>query len=277
MKPGIYPDMPFAEYLAIPALSNSTAKLGLSKSWRHAREAMLGDLAPEESTVFDIGTAAHAMLLERSADGLAVIDAEDWRTKAAKEARDAARSAGKTPILARHFAKVHVMVSEAHAFLAGTEYAGVLNNGQTEVTLVWEDIGGVLCKARLDCLSADGRVILDYKTTDNASPEAFGRSIANYGYDFQSRWYRRGLHALTAANAQFVLLAQETMNLHLCSMHALSNAYEDIVEAKVQRALREYAACLQADVWPAYAKNVHYQEPSAWALNQHMAEMEGEG
>src|SRR5262245_50563917 len=68
--PGIY-DIPLAEYLAdpcpAPSLSASIAHILLSQSPRHAWEAhprLNPHYEPEEAEAFDLGTAAHAYLLE---------------------------------------------------------------------------------------------------------------------------------------------------------------------------------------------------------------------
>jgi hypothetical protein len=51
------------------------------------------DFKPREEARFDLGRAAHQVLLEGNAN-VAVIEESDWRTKAAKDARDWARSRG---------------------------------------------------------------------------------------------------------------------------------------------------------------------------------------
>src|ERR1041384_8596587 len=50
---------------------------------------------PEAKTEFDIGVAAHLAVLEpdRQADNIVLIEAGDYRTTKAREARDAAREA----------------------------------------------------------------------------------------------------------------------------------------------------------------------------------------
>lgn len=274
MKPGIHHDVPAHVYYGIDALSNSIAKIGLSRSWYHARQAMLGEFRVE-SEKFDIGTAAHALLLEGSSAKICVVEADDWRTKAAKEQRDQAREAGMTPILAKHNAALQLMVTAAREFIAQTEFASIFQNGAPEVTIVWDE-DGLLCKARTDWLTHDRRVIIDYKTTENAAPEAFGKSIAKYGYDFQSSWYSRGVSAAAGIDPAFILFAQESEYPYRCSLHGLSNTYNEIAEAKCERALAEYRACKQADKWPAYPTRVCYQEPPTWAINEHMAAMEAE-
>ena len=55
----------------------------------------------EEANHFDIGEATHLLLLEpdKFEDAIAVIDAPNYTTKVAREARDRARNGGLTPLL----------------------------------------------------------------------------------------------------------------------------------------------------------------------------------
>ena len=93
--PGIY-DISAADYHADccpePSLSASVAQLLLKRSPRHAWYAHPGlnpNFQPENKKQFDLPTAVHAMLLERDQNRIFVIDARDYKTKAAREARDA--------------------------------------------------------------------------------------------------------------------------------------------------------------------------------------------
>src|SRR5258708_6783242 len=63
---------------------------------------------------FDIGTAAHALLFE-GMDKAVIVEADDWRTKLARETRDAIRASGKLPLLAKHHVTVLEMVEAANA------------------------------------------------------------------------------------------------------------------------------------------------------------------
>ena len=169
-RPGIY-ELTMAEYLAdpvgpAPSLSASIAHLLISRSPAHARRQhprLSPDFVPEESDAFDLGTAAHAYVLEGGFN-LEIIDALDWRTQAARAARDAARAAGKTPVLAHRFVLVQAMAEAAREQLARHAARPIpLTNGQAERTLVWQE-EGVWCRARLDWLHEDHRMVDDYKT-----------------------------------------------------------------------------------------------------------------
>src|SRR4051812_22987943 len=84
-----------------PTLSASIANILINASPAHARSQhprLNPDWQREEEEKFDIGTVAHALLLQgkREADEIVeVVLADDWRTKIAKEARAEARAAGR--------------------------------------------------------------------------------------------------------------------------------------------------------------------------------------
>ena len=77
-----------------PSLSSHIAHRLITQSPLHAWYAhprLNPRYVEEDSTAFDLGSCAHALLLEGE-DSIAVIEADDWRTKVAKEARAKARS-----------------------------------------------------------------------------------------------------------------------------------------------------------------------------------------
>jgi hypothetical protein len=95
-----------------PSLSASIAHVLVSRSPKHAWTAH-PKLNPEfertDEAKFDVGTLVHSLLLDQSRE-VAVIPADDWRTKAAKEARDEARAAGLVTLLERQWTEVEAMV-----------------------------------------------------------------------------------------------------------------------------------------------------------------------
>ena len=268
MNTGIY-TMSEKEYHSDPcdiSLSSHIAKLLLTRSPYHAYLAhpkLNPNYSPDFDDKFDLGTAAHALLLEGKSDGLVIVEADDWRTKAAKEQRDNAHAQGKTALLLKHYAKVEHMVSAANKFLDNSELSGIFSYGKTEQTVIWDD-DDIQCRARLDYISDDRKIIIDYKTTDCAEPEAFIRRIASLGYDIQASFYDRGIQQVSGEKPSFVFLAQETEYPYLCSLVGLSEEYLQIAEAKVSKAIAIWRDCLLNKKWPAYPNRVCYAEPNSW-------------
>lgn len=283
----IIDEMPMEEYqadvvTAEPSLSSGLANILLTQSPRHAMLAhprLNPHYQREEDSRFDLGSAAHCLLLERNAAPIVWCEFDDWRTKAAREARDEARGRRKLPVLAHYKEPLMAMVRTAYEFIQASELAGILDTGTAEQSIFWRE-AGVWCRCRPDMISKDRSVLLDYKSTTDAQPEAFIRQIGRMGYEVQAEFYTRGLRrgdapdtpagstgpAGRAAGDQFIFLAQEITAPYACSLIGLSEAYKEVARVKVDRALRVWGECMKNQLWPAYDARIRYAEPAAWEL-----------
>jgi PDDEXK-like domain of unknown function (DUF3799) len=255
----------------VPSLSSSIAHILLEQSPLHAWLAhprLNPNYAADTDSRFDLGSAAHLMLLERRSDRIVRVDADDWRTKAAKEMREAAQAQGQYAVLERQYGDLERMCSVAREFVAASELGDILETGDAEQTLIWTE-NGVNYRCRPDMMSKDRVVILDYKSTASAAPEAVGRQIGRMGYDLQAQFYSRGVEIVTGQlHATFVFLFQEITPPYACSLMSLSNAYRAIGQDKVARATRLWQECLRSNQWPGYRNEIHYVEPKPWDLSQ---------
>lgn len=265
MSNGIRYGLSMADYLAMPALSSGLCHTLLSQSPAHARWKQQH---PEEAnSAMDIGTVAHKILLEGNQDGIVIVDADDWRTKAAKEARDAAHAAGTVPILSAKLPMILNMVDAAKAFVATSEIAGIFDAGKPEVTLTWED-DGVVCKARPDFLPDDRSLILHVKTTGgSAEPESFIRNMLfGQGYDVAAVFYERAFSYVEDSTAmpESVFLVIEQDAPHGCSLIGLDPMTRDNAERKVRNAINQWRACCKIGKWPCYPTDICYAETPPW-------------
>lgn len=273
MKPGIYElgsEMYHADPCETPSLSASVANILLQRSPAHARAAhpkLNPAFARTEEQKFDIGTVAHALLLQ-GIEIAEVLAFPDYKTNAAKEARDLARSHRRVPLLSKHAHDVTEMVVAVKEQLAALELAPPLfTDGQPEQTLVWEE-AGVPCRARLDWLRDDHTAIDDLKTTSrSANPETWCRStLWGIGADVQAAFYLRGITAVTGTFVPpaFRWAVAETSPPYAVSVVSLSPAALELANAKVDWALATWKRCLETDCWPGYPTEVAYAEPLPW-------------
>ena len=168
---------------------------------------------PEEPTpALLFGTMVHKLVLEPDTfdEEFIVAPEVDRRTKEGKAAWSQFEedAAGRQIVKQADFDKAVAMRDALYALpLCQTLFAG-----DHEVPVFWIDqMTGEPCKVRLDCAHelSDRLLIVDYKSTNDASTEAFIRSAINYGYDFQAAMYTEGVKQTRGCNVEFVFVAQE--------------------------------------------------------------------
>lgn len=272
MNPGIHLGVPHEVYrdaLTVkPALNSGTVHRIVTQSPLHAwtnHPQLNPDYLPDEDSRMDLGSAAHAIVLEGKLDRIEVIDAKDWRTTAAKEARDKARTAGKIPVLAHKARQIASMADAAVAYLERSEIGPSVPTFQPEVTLIWEE-NGVLCKGRPDWLGKDHLWLVDFKTCEVAAPATIIRIATNMGYFTQVAFYRRGVMALTGIEPRCAIFAQEIDPPYACSLVGLPPALLAHENAKIVYAFRLWADCLSSGKWPAYSDRIAWADPLPWAV-----------
>lgn len=252
-----------------PSLSSGIARILLSQSPRHAWHAhprLNPDYEADDSTDFDIGQAAHQMMLRDSSKVIRVIDADDWRTKAAKEARAEAIAAGMLPLLREQAMRTAAMVRAVDHQLIGHEAEGAFTNGKPEQTLIWQDEGGIWCRARLDWLPGERRsplLLYDFKTSYSANPDVWTRTLYNDDGDVQAAFYARGLEAvLGITDVRFRFVVVETAPPHCMSVIELEPSAVALARDRMGYAMRTWRECLRANKWPGYPTRVcHVETP----------------
>ena len=219
---------------------------------------------------FNIGTAAHSLLLE-GIDAAQVLDFDDYRKKDAQTERDAARAAGKIPLLREQYERVSAMVAAAHRQIAQCTELGIddlASQGDGELTFLWHDKGTWL-RSRPDWISRDRRLILDYKTTDaSAAPEDFAKRVTGLGYDIQDAAYSRGVMALQEVDCEFVFAVQEVREPYLMSFVSLPPDWKDIGRQKVDEAIFRWEQCRASGRWPGFPSRICYLDMPGWVMTQ---------
>lgn len=269
MNEGIF-NLTAENYHADPAptasLSSSIANILLDQSPLHAWLAhprLNPNYVREPETKFDLGSAAHMMLLEQREDKVVRVAAKDWRTNAAKEARAAAQANGQFAVLEHQYGDIVKMCAVAKNYLLTTELGDILDTGMAEQAVLWIDDNDLWHRARPDLISQDHRIVLDYKSTTSAAPDFIAKQIGRMGYDLQAEFYLRGMHSL-GHPATFVFLFQENTEPYACSLISLTNTFREVGKLKVMRAMKIWENCVLANDWPAYTNKILYVEPKPW-------------
>lgn len=296
-QPGVY-DIPAERYHADPVVGGSLSSSGarrllppscpaLYQHWLNGR--------PPYKPEFEFGHAAHRLVLGAGPD-IVVIDAEDWRTKAARAQRDEALAAGQVPLLPHE----HEVVVAMAAKLREHPVAAALfhpDRGQPEQSLFWADPAtGVRCRARLDWMpyftayAADGQptpgsghpgrlIVPDYKTCRSAAPDDIQRAVHDHGYHQQAAWYVDGIKAVypmwrnpLATDPAFVFVFQEKTAPYLVTVVQLDKLAMQVGRYLNRKAIDTYAQCQQTGRWPGYSDDVEIIPLPRWVENEYKDE-----
>lgn len=258
-----------ADPCTTPSLSSSLIDTIIRRSPAHARAQhprLNPDRVEREAGHFDIGSAAHALLLEQDDSLVTPVAAADWRSKQAQQIRASERAAHRIPLLEREWEQVQATVAAVRDQLAQIDAdPPLLQNGKPEMTMVWED-DGVTCRALADWLHDDGSAIDDLKTTSlSASPEGWSRTMFDHGSDIQAAFYMRGLEALTGRrHLQFRFIVAEITPPYGVSVFTISPDVRAVADAKIDRALHVWRRGVATGVWPGYPRRVCHIELPPW-------------
>lgn len=266
-EPGVY-DLTEAEYHNDPvqggSLSSTGARTIITSS--PARYLWDRDHGRPDKREFDHGRAAHREVLGAGGD-VVVIEGSGkrpnaWDTNKTKAAVAAARAAGKTPIRPSDAETVAAMADTLRAHhIAGPLLA---RPGRAEQSFVARDPEtGVMCRSRVDWLpdvSDDGRLlVVDYKSTVDASPAGFATSAVKFGYHQQGPWYCDVLTWLGLDHGippLFILIAQEKEPPYLISIARLTDRAIEWGRVLNRKARDVFRHCTATGLWPGYDASV---------------------
>jgi len=226
-------------------------------------------VTPEPTAAMAIGSAVHTHVLELDqwdARYVTAPDGIDRRTKAGKAEWEAFTTASTgRAVLAK--ADAEQVMRMGHAVFGHPAAAMLLGlPGKAETTHMWVDAAtGLQCKCRPDWLTDDGRLIVDLKTTEDASARGFARSIAQWRYHVQAAWYLDGVQQATGTRPeQFLFVCVEKRAPFACAVYA---ADAEMIAAGAQTAARDLevlATCKAGDVWPGYSDQIEPISLPAW-------------
>lgn len=281
--PGAYSGIDNEDYhrnpdlLPAPSISSSGLKTLLNRSPRHYwYDSPLNPERPPESEKahFRVGKAAHDVLLlsDRWPECYHVLP-EGFSYAKTKQFADAIAEAEAASQLGKcvlRYEEAATVMAMAESLRANQFAAAALSNGESEVTLVWQDPEtGVWLRARPDFLPAKRLIIPDLKTAADGSPKAFARAIAQFGYHQSAALYADGIKTIFGAlPTNWLHVVMEKEPPHVVSLYELPG--EDIERGRWlnRKAIRRFAECLSADKWPGYADEPMQIGLPYWARKQ---------
>jgi hypothetical protein len=210
MENGIYTDISINDYHKnqshISSTSIKLAKKSLA-SWKWAQNH------PQEVKLhFDFGNAFELALLDKGnfEKGVAILQSTAWVAKAMEEKPElkvpknsACYKAEESKFLAANEGK-YIIPDVGDQSFEVVEYMlescyrdstiqKLIKNTEYQLSLFWTDEQtGVNLKTRPDICKRKKNVIVNLKTTNDGSPEAFSRELAKYDYPLQASIEMRG-------------------------------------------------------------------------------------
>lgn len=263
-RDGILYDLPSHQYHAAPGVSNSMLK-HLARSPAHLRAYL--EKPPEQTPAMLFGQIVHQLLLEPEKPWFWAVRPPglDGRSK---EGKDWKAQVGDKPVLD------HAEWLKAEGVVAGVRSHPTarlaLSSGKSEVSVFKEFRLGrtVLRKARIDFVN-HGNALVDIKTTDDARPDAFARTLFNLKYHVQAAFYldiwNDSLPIGESPKESFVFIAVEKEPPFAVAVYDLSREAINAGRAEYIRLLQLYMECHALDEWPAYNPDVQEIGLPAWA------------
>jgi hypothetical protein len=261
-KPGAYDGLAIDFYHGDccdgPALSSSGARTIVDECpaiFKHERDN------PRNNRAFDIGTAAHLLTLEpeqwefevvivegRTKDGK---PSKGYASQEAKDLREAAYRAGKTPLLPEEADGIIAMKAKLFAHpIAAKAFRG----GHAERSYFSRDpFTGIWLKSRPDYSAGDLSYLLEYKSTSDVNPRQFSRRAFDLGYYMQAAWSLDGVAAATGIRPrEYYVIAQASKPPYLVTVFRMSLRAIEWGAIMNRRAIDIYAGCLDRGEWPGY-------------------------
>lgn len=263
MLPGVYHDLTNEKYHGGPGINKSLLDL-VNPAPARALYALTSEGDKESTAAQKIGTALHSLVLEPDDFAARYVLAPkfDRRTKAGKEAAAAfeAEHAGKITVDPDDWVQLHAMRDAVMAH-PGARHLLTSGQGFAELSVYWTDEAtGELCRCRPDWWRADG-ILVDLKTTEDASKEGFRQSVVKWGYHVQAPYYLDGTEAAHRAGhapegfqhpTAFAFIAVEKKPPHLVAVYDLDAESMDVGRAEYRDKLDALAECKRTGAWPGY-------------------------
>ena len=258
-----------AEYHAHEAISKSDLDAA-RKSGIHFLDKKEGP--PRASTpFFDLGTAFHAGLLPgEDFSKVAVRMPKEITSKATKSGKEFAKE---------HEGKIILNHSDSYALdqmmLSVSQHpaaSGLLNGelkGKSEQSFFCTDDGEteLELKCRPDFMLDDGSLIIDVKTTTDASPNGFKKSLANFRYFVQAAFYLEVVEKATGRRPEaFIFVAVEKQRPFATGVYVADDECIRIGMEQAREDLMNIAKWKNTGIYPGYSSQAEMISLPKWML-----------
>ncbi|MND16981.1 Exodeoxyribonuclease 8 [compost metagenome] len=264
------------QYHAAPGISKSHLDVIARKSPKHYWEKYLNPDHEEDpkSRVFMFGQATHTAILEPETmeDRVVVGLPHDRRSNSNKQAW--------AEFELENFGRIILTRAELDAVMrivdnvwAEPEIAGLLTGGIAEQSffammdvpdgeggLLFDHDTGEIIQSLVKCqpdYRRPGSHIIDLKSTEDASREAFGKSCANYRYPVQQAWYTDVLDACGHySNEPFLFLCFEKEPPFAIGLYPLEDVAVSQGRIAYERDFARIVTHKRQNYWPSHFRSI---------------------
>lgn len=237
------------------AISHSALTL-FEKAPRVYQYQVLLNNKDDSTAAQDKGSAFHMLLLEPDrfystyfSDGPAYIQCQNRTRKLYKDLFKQLELNNQNKKMIKHndYVDIHGMLDSVSKALV----KGALKVGEPEKSIVWVDPKSeVLCKARPDFMRDDG-IIVEVKTTQDASESSFVKAVEKYKYYRQAAFQLRGATIATGRTYnRHVILAVEKTPPYLHKVYEMPEQFIWEGDREIDSLLKEFKVCQSNNVWP---------------------------
>lgn len=192
-----------------------------------------------------LGSAVHKLVLEPNdfKNEFVIEPNFDKRTKDGKAEFEKFQNENQGKmILKDDIFKTAKIISECVLNMQGT--ANFLKDGKAEQSY-FSEIDGIKVKCRPDFYNENLGLIIDLKTTSDASPSGFSKSIANFNYHIQTAFYSDIMQSLGKKVNKFLFIAVETKEPFLVGFYELDLVAIDKGREKYKELLSLWKWCVE--------------------------------
>lgn len=240
------------EHHANEAIGSSLLKVLIDQSPAHYWYKKNNKTEPTPTQAF--GSAIHQALLEPMLFKEKMIVEPVFGGTGSRAAREEwhLKNHGKTIIKADQLDAIEGILK---SITNHKQACKLISDGHAEESLFWTHENGVACKARPDFVR-EGHILVDIKSTIDASYESFRKDIANYSYHVQAALYLDGATAVFGTEfTKFIIIACEKTAPF--GVNCFSLGQETIEEGRAQyyKALETLKKCQDSKHYPNYSDN----------------------
>ena len=258
--------IPAHEYHAIDALSASGLKL-LAKSPAHYQNSKIYERL--DTAAFKRGRALHSLVLEPELQEVSTLDEDALAAEYESEKGKPCTTLASTSIYkaaVAEFTQQHpnatllrqgeyeALKQRAETVLNHPDVKELFKTGMAEQSLIIEH-DGIKLKCRFDWICTKRHIIVDLKTTEDASPDGFAKQSDRYNYHWQAYWYSYLYRIAFGATPKFYFVCSENAVPHEVAVLKVNNGLGSVIDLAAKETaplVEKYKECLKTDVWHGY-------------------------